>query len=325
MLALGLWGTVAQAHATGQTWYLVQPMVRDKLIEPLTRHYAKVLPQYLDGKVVLKNTGKINAPERVRASLDDERADSTVALMSPLFYDRIREDEEARKTSDKTLFLLLMAKRPWCLATTHDVQPRNQAGMTKWLNSLRRPVRLGLVSLRGMPAVWVQAVERKTGLDWVTTDFFNNVDQGMVSLQAGDQDFLLDSCAEINRMRAQQAGGPGRDKIQLLITDQKELGRDSTSFAQWKLPAPAPSWVAWFVSSKMPEARRQQMARALHAVSMREDTQALVREMGKEPVSWTVQGSQQYFENWLRDWKSVSNWMNNLPDMGHAPPGPYIP
>ena len=324
MLALGFCGAVAHAHDAGQTWYLVQPMVRDKLIDPLTRHYAKVLPQYLDGKVVLRNTSRVHLSERVRASLDDERADSTVVLMSPLFYEKIREDEDARKTADKTLALLILAKRPWCLASAHDIQPRNQAGMQHWLQSLRRPVRIGLVSPRGMPAMWVQAMERKTGLSWVTTDFFNNVDQGMSSLLAGDQDFLLDSCAEINRMRARQTGGPGQGKIQVLITDQGVPDKESTSFAHWKLPAPAPSWVAWFVSSKMPEARRQQMARALHAVSMRGDTQALVREMSKEPISLSIEANQQYFDNWLRDWKSVSSWMGNLPSTGSAAATPKL-
>ena len=323
-LVVGVCGPTAHAHDVEQTWYLVQPLVRTATIDPLVRHYAKVLPQYLDGKVVLRNTGKSPMPEREKVGLNDERADNSATLLAPLIFERTRNAELAERATARTIPLHMMARRPWCLAITHDVQPRNYEGLKNWLKGLNRPVRIGLVSPTGMPAVWLQAMRRKTGLEWVATDFFFSAEQGMDSLLSGQQDLLLDSCSEVKRLRPRPGNESGPRKIQVLITDQKVLDQGASSFAQWQLTAPAPTWVGWFTSSKMPEARREKLSRALQAVTQREDTLALIREMGQEPMPLSLQASQRYVETWLSDWKSISNWMGNLPSAGSEVPTPKL-
>ena len=321
----GFYGVAAHAHETGQTWYLFQPMVRTALVDPLARHYAKVLPQYLNGKVVLKSTGKSPLSAREKVGLSEERANSTAVLMAPLIYEKTYDAEVADKSSSRVTALHMVARRPWCLAITHDVQPRTYEGLMKWLSGLRRPVRIGLVAPTGMPAVWLEAMRRKTGLEWVATDFFFSADQSVESLLSGQQDLLLDACGEVNRVRALPGNDSGSRKIQVLITDQKELEKGPTSFAQWQLTAPAPSWVGWFVSSSMPQERRARLGKALYAVSMREDTQALIRELGKEPMPLSEEGSQRYVDSWLRDWKSIGSWMRNLPGKLPADTGRTAP
>ena len=317
-------GTVARAQDSEQTLHLVQPMVRGQLLDPLVRHYVKYLPQYWQGKVAIREIGKTQMLDRVRTAMNDERADRTVTLMTPLPYGQIYDEQLTMRSEVRTIPLQMVAKRPWCLASIHDVKPRNRTGFTNWVSGLNRPVRIGLASAQGMPAIWIKAMERKTGLAWVSTDFFANPEQGLNGLFTGQQDVLLETCAEMNRMLSNRTPVPGEPKLQLLLSEQVSADKSVVNFAQWQLPTPAPSWAAWFVSSKMPEARRNRVAAAINAVTLREDTQALIRELGQEPMPMTIKVSQAYVDNWLGDWKSIRSWMNNLPDKAQGPSGAAV-
>ena len=314
-------GTVTQAQDSEPTLHLVQPMARAQLLDPLVRHYLKHLPQYWSGKVAIREIGRSQMLDRVRAAMNDERADRTVTLMTPLPYGQIYDEQLAMRSEVRPIPLQMVAKRPWCLASTYDVRPRNRTGFTNWLSGLNRPVRIGLASAQGMPAIWIKAMERKTGLAWVSTDFFANAEQGLSSLFSGQQDVLLETCAEMSRMLSNRVAVPGEPKLQLLLSEQPSANKSVANFAQWQLPTPAPSWAVWFVSSKMPEARRNRVAAALNAVTLREDTQALIRELGQEPMPMSVSASQAYVESWLGDWKSIKNWMNNLPEKAQGVSG----
>lgn len=310
----------AVAEENEPTWYLVQPLLRASLVDPLLRHYLKFLPQYLDGKVVVRETGKKPMLDRVRTALTDERADRTVVLMAPLSYGLIHDEQLAMRSEVSAVPLQVVARRPWCLAQAQDMAPRNRAAFISWLSSLQRPVRIGLASSKGMPAIWIRAMERKTGLTWTATDFNSSAEQGLASLLSGQQDLLLETCAELERMRALRVAGADQGRVNVLLSEQAAANRSVATFAQWQLPTPAPSWLAWFTSSKMPQARRNLLGKAINAVTLREDTQALIRELGQEPMQLSVQASQLYVDNWLSDWKSISIWMNNLPEKAAAEP-----
>ena len=319
-----LGGTVARAQDSEPTLHLVQPMARAQLLDPLVRHYLKYLPQYWQGKVAIREIGKSQMLDRVRTAMNDERADRTITLMTPLPYGQIYDEQLAMRSEVRTIPLQMVARRPWCLASTYDVKPRNRTGFTNWVTGLNRPVRIGMASGQGMPAIWIKAMERKTGLAWVSTDFFANAEQGLISLYTGQQDMLLETCAEMSRMLSNRPAVPGEPKLQLLLSEQPSADKSVANFAQWQLPTPAPSWAVWFVSSKMPEARRNRVAAALNAVTLREDTQALIRELGQEPMPMSVNASQAYVENWLGDWKSIKSWMNNLPDKAQGASGAAV-
>jgi tripartite-type tricarboxylate transporter receptor subunit TctC len=312
--------SLAVAEEKEPSWYLVQPLVRASLVDPLLRHYLKLLPQYLDGKVVVRETGRKQMLDRARSALTDERADRTAVLMAPLSYGLMHDEQLAMRSEMSVIPLQMVAKRPWCLAEAQDMAPSNRVAFMSWLSNLKRPVRIGLASSKGMPAIWIRAMERKTGLTWTSTDFNTSAEQGLASLLSGQQDLLLETCAELERMRALRVAGAEQGRVHILLSEQSVTNKSVATFAQWQLPTPAPSWLAWFVSSKMPQERRNLLGKAINAVTMREDTQALIRELGQEPMLLSVQASQLYVDNWLSNWKSISTWMNNLPDKAAAEP-----
>lgn len=314
LLAGSLLGGPVQAQDRGSTWYLVQPESRGPLLDPIVHHYVKYLPQYLGDKVVLQDVSRGQSMEAARDALSSENAGRTVVLMTPLLNEQIYDEQLARRSEARSMAVQLISQRPWCLASGHDLQPRSGESFMAWLHDLKRPIRIGMAASYGLlPRVWIKAMEHKTGVPWTVTDFAGNSAQGLSSLVSGQQDLLLETCPELLRRLSAKDSSAAADKVHVLLSTGDGAYKGTPTFMQWKLPMLTASWVAWFVSSQMRAEQRERVANALHAVALREDTQALIRELGQEPSLLSPKASQVFAENWLSNWKSVANWLDNLP------------
>lgn len=295
------------------SWQVVQAVPRGEVAEPLTQHYARLLPLYLGGKVVIPASSRGRDVDGIYEALKSADPDRTLMMLTAGMNSKLHADAVNKHSDDPVLAVQMVLQRSWCLASALDVPPRTAEELNAWIAGLGRPVRIGLPFIDGVPDVWVRAMEKKTGVVWQTELFSKRADKGVEALLAGKQDLIFDHCAEFQRILQGKNADSIRSRLQILATSGSPDSTQFPSFAQWRLPTVHPGWMAWFVPSSMSAAERTRVARGLHAITVREDTQRLIRELRQDPSTLTTEASKVYVEHWSSTWKNLSYWLDNVP------------
>lgn len=306
---LGVAG-MAQAQEKG-SWVLVQPLERAQVADAVARHYARLLPQYLEGKAAVHEASRAQGVRAVRWAVDEAPPQRTLMLMSSVLAVQIQDEDGARRRGLSMLPVQLVLQRSWCLAAASGQPLKNSGELVARLRKLGRPVRLGVPVNGGMPGIWIKAMERRTGVAWQAQTYAREVYPAVKDLLAGRQDLLLDHCAEIRRV-ADAAGDAVRSRLQILAFAGEQPVSDVPNFCQWRLPPISSGWMAWFVPARMKPDERERLGRALHAIALRADTQRLIQDLQLEPSTFSIEASQAFVENSLGDWRSVATWLDNI-------------
>jgi tripartite-type tricarboxylate transporter receptor subunit TctC len=308
--ALGLAG-LAQAQEKSP-WLLVQPLERATVADAVALHYAKLLPQYLGEKVSVHEASRAKGPQAVQWVVNAAPPQRTVILMTPMLGVQAHDEDEARGRDPSVLPVQLMLQRSWCLAAVGAPSLRDSGELVAWLRGLGRPVRVGVPVKGGLPGIWVRAMERRSGMKWQAQPYAWAATLAVKGLLAGQQDLLLDHCAEM--MRTAAAGGESvRSRLQILAFAGDQAMPNLPSFSQWRLPPISSGWMAWFVPARMEPAERERVGRALHAIALRTDTRRLIQDLQLDPSTLSVEDSQALVENSIGDWKAVAAWLDSLP------------
>ncbi|WP_162989484.1 hypothetical protein [Comamonas sp. lk] len=301
-------------------WQLVQAVPRGEVAEPLTQHYARLLPLYLGGKAVIPASTRGRDVDGVYEALKTSDPDRTLMMLTTGMNSRLHDDAVNRHSSPPVLVVQLVLQRSWCLVSAQDVPPRTAEELGNWVAGLGRPLRIGLPFIEGAPDVWVRAMEKKTGVRWQPEVFAKSAEMSVEALLDGRLDLLFDHCAEFQRIFQGKNAARIRPRLQILATSGSPDPSPFPTFTQWRLPTVQPGWMAWFVPSGMGATERARVARGLHAITVREDTQRLIRELRQEPSSLTTEASQIYVARWSDTWKSISHWLDNVPSKPNRSP-----
>ena len=307
--ALGLAG-LAQAQEKSP-WLLVQLLERTTVADAVARHYARLLPQYLDEKAAVHEASRAQGRQGAQWAVDEAPPQRTVILMSSILGVQAYDEDEARRRDASLQPVQLVLQRSWCLAAAGTPSLRDSSDLVAWLRGLGRPVRVGVPVNGGLPGIWVRAMERRTGVDWQVQTYAQAAAPAVKGLLSGQQDLLLDHCAEMKRIAATgDESMPSRLRILAFAGDQAMP--DLPSFSQWRLPPISSGWMAWFVPARMKPAERERVAQALHAIALRADTQRLIQDLQLEPSTLSVEASQSFVESSIGNWKAVAAWLDSL-------------
>lgn len=293
-------------------WTLVQPMVRTPTNEALIQHYLKLLPQYLDARVHLSSSQLAKGDEALRWAMETAPPKHTLILMSGIWMHRTERRWPGSWDTVPLVTLQTVFQAPLCLLVPQDRRLPDSRALEQWLASLKRPVRLGLPDPPGPPGLWMQAMERKTGLIWKGFPFRQAID-GVQALAAGKVDMVLARCSDVRQQWQAHAGGEhGRPlPVQVLLS----VGSSPwmvPSFASWKLPPLEQGWAAWFAPAAMPVEQQEAAARALHAITLRSDTVVLVRSLHLSPSRLDWAASRQYVYRSRHNTRSLELWLQQL-------------
>lgn len=316
----GLLGVAALAQAQEKNaWVLVQPLERTAVADAVARHYAKLLPQYLDDKAAVHEGSRAQDLQAVRWAVDEAPPQRTLVLMSSILGVQNHDEDMAKRRDPSMLPVQLVLQRSWCLAAASGQPLKNSSELVARLRNLGRPVRVGVPVNGGLPSIWVKAMERRTGVSWQVQTYARAAYPAVKDLLSGQQDLLLDHCAEMRRI-AMAAGEPVRSRLQILAFAGEQPMSDVPNFCQWRLPPISSGWMAWFVPARMKPAERERVGRALHAIALRADTQRLIQDLQLEPSTLSVEASQAFVENSMGDWQSVAAWLDSISSSAPAQP-----
>jgi len=311
-----LWGLhgLVQAGA-GDAWVLVQPLEQLHLGDPIVRHVARLLPQYMGGKAGVQEAVRGKGTQALEWAVRQGPTDRTLVLMSPGRLEWLRTQGQG----DAFTPLQLILHGNWCLTSRTADNGGPSKNWDAWLHGLKQPVQLGISQGELVGALWARAMAGKTRMDWRSTEF-SDASLAGAALHAGKLDLLLERCAAISRHLAARAGGVSRVQVQALAKISSTGVPDAKPLGKWKLAPMAPGWLAWYVPSAMDPAQRKALADALYAILRREDTRELILELLQDPSSMTPEQSQRYIVRSLHDWRSVSALLENA-----APPHAEVP
>ena len=323
---LALWGCVSSLLMPSLVWanesnslVMIQPFQRGQVAEPISRHYARLLPQYLGEKATIHEASRGKYVDGVRAASATLSPNKSLLLMSPVLYGLLRDEEVAKRMETRWVPVQLILQRSWCLVSRRETAPKDGQSFSNWIKDLGRPVRIGVMIKDGLPGIWVRAMESKTGVSWQAQAFPASADDAAVALVAGKLDLMLEHCPEVERVLNGKDADNMRAKIRVLVSssDQDQMG--VPSFAQWRLPSISPGWYSWFVPASMKQEERRRLSQALYAITVREDTQNLIRDLKQEPSSLNTQDSKVFIEQSMSNWKSIANWLDGNAAAGSVP------
>lgn len=325
LLAAGLAACMGCSLATEKPpLLLVQPMDRLMPANAVVQHFAHWLPHYLGEKAVLHRESNGQGLASIAWAASAAPPERTVLLMSQLWQSRLDALPAYTPGARNWVPLQMVLQGTWCLMAGKDRHLPDYAALHRWLRTLHRPVRLGVPHSFGLPDLWMQAVARKTDLPWVSTSFALQR-QAIHALLAGQVDLVLERCSDASlHPDSKVAARIDWQGVQLLAQVGLPVSVRVPSFVQWQLPPIAPGWMAWFVRSEMSADRQEAVARALNAILLRDDTQALIAALQQQPVRMSTTDSQRFVRHTQAQEQSLQQWLeraaNPLLDMGSLVP-----
>ena len=294
---------------------LVQPMDRTPVGNAVAQHFARWMPHYLGEKAVLHRTSNGQGLEAIAWAAQSGPPDRTVLLLSQLWLSRLDGLPASAPGARGWVPLQIVWQGTWCLMAQEARYLPDFFALQAWLRTLRRPVRLAVPQSFGLPDLWMQAMAHKTGLPW-QNQAFGTARQAVLALAAGKVDLALDRCGETavfldSQSERVRTGSLG---VQVLARVGMPAPLSVPTFTQWQLPPIAPGWVGWFVPPGMPPERQAQVGKALHAIALRDDTQALIAQQHQQPVRMSVEDSQRFVRRTQTQGQSLRLWLERSAD-----------
>ena len=312
-LLAGLFAALASqaGMAESSPLLLVQPMEHTPVGNVVAQHFVRWMPHYLGEKATLhrpSNAGGLDASVWAARSGPPER---TLVLMSQLWLGRL----DALPAARVWVPLQIVLQGSWCLMAPEARHLPDFAALQAWLRTMGRPVRLGLPFNFGFPELWMQAMSRKTGLTWQASTY-GTARQTVQALAAGKVDLVLDRCGDSSQYlgNPQERERSGYAGVQVLAQVGAPTPLAAATFAQWQLPPLPLGWMAWFASESMPEERREAVGKALYAILLRPDTQALIAAQQQQPVRMSPSESQNFVRRAQVQSESLRNWLERSAD-----------
>lgn len=313
--------TMLAAAAEPAPLLLVQPMDRTPVANVMAQHFARWMPQYLGEKAVLHRPSNHQGLDAIAWAAQSAPPDRTVMMMSQLWLSRLDGLPASTPGARDWVPLQVVLQGTWCLMAPAARHLPDFPALQAWLRTLGRPVRLSVPHNFGFTQLWIQAMARKTGLPWQAVTL-ETARESIQALLTDRVDLALERCGDTARYLS-TLSAQGRNAHQAL----QVLARGSTStslvaplFSQWQLPPLPLGWVAWFVPASMPPARQEAIGRALNAIALREDTQALIAQEFQQPVRMSVADSQQFVRRSQEQGVSLRNWLERAADPGQGLP-----
>lgn len=267
-------------------------MSRSDVGNSIAQHFARWLPHYLpvDAHVHRPSVGK--GMEAIRWAGQSPEADRTLLLISQLWLAQMEGIAPAVGATSGWIPLQVVLKGTWCLMAPQKQHLPDYSALQTWLQSLQRPVRLAVPHNFGPPELWRQAMSRKTGLPWISHSVAS-ARQSLQALASGAVDLALDRCGDSAQALDvwRSAARSERSPVQVLAQLGVPKPLPVASFSQWRLPPLAPGWMGWFVRAEMPMSRQVALGKALHAILLREDTQALISALQQQPLTLSTADS----------------------------------
>lgn len=311
-----LCGWAVQAGAThAAPLLLVQPMERTPVGNAVAQHFARWLPYYLDEKAVLHRPSNGLGLEAIAWAAQSAPADRTVLMLSQLWLNRLDALPASAPGARGWVPLQIVWQGTWCLMGPEARALPDYPALNAWLQTLRRPVRLAVPHSFGLPDLWTQAMARKTGLPW-QNQAFGTARQAVQALAAGNVDLVLDRCGDTAQYLDGQSerARTGLLGVQVLARVGMPAPLRAPTFAQWQLPPITPGWAGWFAPPGMSPERQAQLGKALHAIALRDDTQALIAQQQQQPVRMSVADSQRFVRRTQTEGQSLRLWLERLAD-----------
>lgn len=300
---------------------LVQPMEHTPVGNVVAQHFVRWMPHYLGEKAVLHRPSNAGGMDAIVWAARSGPPDRTLVLMSQLWLDRL----DALPTAQAWVPLQIVLQGSWCLMAPEARHLPDFAALQAWLRTMPRPVRLGLPFNFGFPELWMQAMSRKTGLVWQASTY-GTARQSIQALAAGQVDLVLDRCGDSSQYLGsqQERARTGHLGVQVLAQVGTPTPLAAATFTQWRLPPLPRGWMAWFAPAAMPEDRREAVGKALHAILLRADTQALIAAQQQQPVRMSPTESQNFVRRSQVQSESLRHWLersaNPLPEMNSFTP-----
>lgn len=311
LCALVVQGTAAEPAPL----LLVQPMDRTPVGNVVAQHFAHWMPHYLGEKAVLHRPSNGQGLDGIAWAARAAPPERTLVLMSQLWLGRLDDLPPSNPGARGWVPLQIVLQGTWCLMAPEARNLPDFAALQAWLRTVRRPVRLGLPHNFGFPELWMQAMARKTGLPWVAATF-GTAQQAIQSLAAGQVDLVLDRCGDTAQYLGSQSerARTGHLAVQVLARVGTPTPLAAATFTQWQLPPLPPGWMAWFAPAGMSAARQEAVGRALHAILLRDDTQALIAAQQQQPVRMSVVDSQRFVRRSQVQGESLRRWLERSAD-----------
>lgn len=308
------WGMAAHAKDPG-AWQLVQPMTRPYVGNAVAQHFARWLPQYLGERVEVHVASRNQGMDALTWAAYAASPERTLVLHSALWarrWDELQAPGEGADNVHAFSPLQMVYQGTWCLLAKSGREFADAAALQAWLRTLGRPVRLGVPHNFGAPELWARAMAQKTGLVWMTQSF-QDVAKSLPALVEGRADLVLERCGDVARWMRGPALGPYRRllPVQVLARVGRPEPLPAPTFSQWQLPSLTPGWVAWFAPANMSALQQARAAKALHAVMLRPDTQALIAKLQQDPARSTPQASQTALRRAQADGRELQQWLDD--------------
>lgn len=309
---LCLW--VGSAGAKPQaTLQLVQPLQRAPIGHIVAQHFARWLPHYLDEKVLLHSDSHGKGIEAINWAVRSGKPEQTVLLLSQEWLIQQESLPASVPSARNWAPVQMVLKGSWCLVASSQHNLPDISALQAWLRTLGRPVRLSVPYNFGPPQLWMRAMAYKTGLSW-QAKAMDTEKQSIQALVSGEMDLALSRCGDMSPFMGgvEAAQRNKRSATQVLARVGAPVLGNVPSFRQWQLPPLTPGWIAWFVSDDMPTARRAAVGRALNAVLLRDDTQALIAAQQQQPVRMSMADSKDYVQRTQQQGQSLQLWLERL-------------
>lgn len=293
---------------------LVQPMDRVMPANAVVQHFARWLPHYLGDKAVLHRDSNGKGLEGIAWAGSAAPPERTVLLMSQLWQSRLDTLPASTPGARNWVPVQVVLLGTWCLMAQEDRHLPDYAALHAWLRTLGRPVRLGVPHRFGLPELWMQAMAHKTDLPWVSRAFPLQR-QSIQALETGAVDVVLERCSDASHLLdGRLEVRKDHPKVQLLAQQGLPASEHVPGFVQWQLPPIAPGWMAWFVRAEMSADRQEAVGRALHAILLRDDTQALIAALQQQPVRMSQTDSQRFVRRTQAQGQSLQQWLEHAAD-----------